>query len=189
MGIVATASLFQKLSRGRFDLTIDLQGLLRSALMTAATRAKVRVGVADAREGARWFYTDLIDAPRLGLHAVERVQRVARAWMRMRRNRSSTCRSGSRPSVGRRLAGVPSPRIVLNVGARWETKRWPPEHFAAIGRRAVQEFGAGLIAVGSAVDRPLVDQLVRHLGPVPVLDLCGRTACSSWRRWRPSRTW
>ncbi len=71
---------------------------------------------------------------------------------------------------------MPSPRIVLNVGARWETKRWPPEHFAAIGRRAVQEFGAGLIAVGSAGDRPLVDQLVRALGPVPILDLCGRTS-------------
>ena len=50
--------MFQKLAQGRFDLTIDLQGLLRSALMTAATRARVRVGVADAREGARWFYTD-----------------------------------------------------------------------------------------------------------------------------------
>ena len=73
------------------------------------------------------------------------------------------------------LAPVLTPRIVLNVGARWETKRWPPEHFAEIGRRAVHEFGAGLIAVGSAGDRPLVDQLVRSLGEIPVLDLCGET--------------
>ena len=71
LGITGSVGLLRRLNRARFDLTIDLQGLLRSALMTAATRAKVRVGVADAREGARWFYTDLIDAPRLGLHAVE----------------------------------------------------------------------------------------------------------------------
>src|SRR5436305_41696 len=54
------------------------------------------------------------------------------------------------------LAGVPAPRIVLNVGARWPTKRWPPEHYAEIGRRAASEYGAGLIAVGSALDRPVV---------------------------------
>jgi ADP-heptose:LPS heptosyltransferase len=32
-----------------------------------------------------------------------------------------------------------------------------------------------LIAVGSAADRPIVDDLLRQIGPVPVLDLCGRT--------------
>jgi heptosyltransferase I len=178
LGSTGSVGLFRRLNRARFDLTIDLQGLLRSALMTAATRAKVRVGVADAREGARWFYTDLVDAPRLGLHAVERVQRVAGALdadaskPRFNLPIGETDRRWARQI----LAGVRSPRIVLNVGARWETKRWPPAHFAAIGRRASQELGAGLIAVGSAADRPLVDQLVRALGPVPLLDLCGRTS-------------
>ena len=76
-GLVGTARLLSTLSRGRYDLTIDLQGLLRSAIMTLATMAKVRVGMADAREGARWFYTDLVDASRLRMHAVDRVIRVA----------------------------------------------------------------------------------------------------------------
>ena len=35
------------------------------------------------------------------------------------------------------LAAVPQPRIILNLGARWPTKRWPPEAFAAIGRRGL----------------------------------------------------
>ena len=79
-GIGGTARLFRRLALGRFDLTIDLQGLLRSALMTAATRAGVRVGLADAREGARWFYTDFVDASRLRVHAVDRIRRVAAAF-------------------------------------------------------------------------------------------------------------
>jgi lipopolysaccharide heptosyltransferase I len=177
IGIGATDGLFRKLSRGRFDLTIDLQGLLRSALMTAATMARVRVGMADAREGSRWFYTDLVKAPRLGLHAVERIQRVARALgadaSQPRFNLPIS--EGDRRWARQALAGVPSPRIVLNLGARWETKRWPPGHFAQLGRRAERELGAGLIAVGSAADRPIVDDLLRQIGPVPVLDLCGRT--------------
>ena len=134
--------------------------------------------MADAREGARWFYTDAIDAPRLGLHAVERVQRVARAFdadaSQPRFN--LPIQEADRRWAQELSRSVPSPRIMLNVGARWETKRWPPEHFAEIGRRASQELGAGLIAVGSATDRSLVDQLVRCLGPVPILDLCGRTS-------------
>jgi heptosyltransferase I len=172
-----TLGLFRKLMRGQFNLTIDLQGLLRSALMTAATRAQVRFGLADAREGARWFYTDVVDAPRLGLHAVERVQRVAAAL-----HLDSTqprfnlpIRETDRQWAREVLAAVRSPRIVINVGARWETKRWPPEHFAEIGRRAAHEFGAGLVAVGSDGDRPLVDRFIRHLGTIPVLDLCGQT--------------
>ena len=178
LGILGSVGLCRKLSRGRFDLTIDLQGLLRSALMTAATKAKVRIGVADAREGARWFYTDLVDAPRLGLHAVERIQRVASALNAdaSKPRFNLPIQEADRRWAREILAGVPSPRIVLNVGARWETKRWPPHHFAAIGRRAFQEFGAGLVAVGSAGDRTLVDQLARALGPVPLLDLCGRTS-------------
>jgi lipopolysaccharide heptosyltransferase I len=176
-GIGSAVKLFRRLSGSRFDLSIDLQGLLRSALMTAATGAAVRVGMADAREGARWFYTDVVDAPRLSLHAVERVRRVAQALgaafsePRFRLPISEGDRRWARAT----LSGVPSPRVVLNLGARWPTKRWPPEHFAEIGRRASAEFGAGLIAVGSAVDRPLVEALLRLSNPSSVIDLCGRT--------------
>jgi heptosyltransferase I len=177
LGFGGTAALFRRLSRGDFDLTIDLQGLLRSALMTAATRAKIRVGMADAREGSRWFYTDVVDAPRLRLHAVERVGRVALALgaggaePRFNLPISADDRRWARDT----LALVASPRIVLNLGARWPTKRWRPAYFAEIARRAVSEFGAGLIAVGSAGDRSFVDALIAELGKIPILDLCGRT--------------
>src|SRR5271165_1903604 len=78
-GATATAQLCARLLSEKYDLTIDLQGLLRSGLMTAATRARVRVGMADAREGARWFYTHRVDASRKKLHAVDRIGQVALA--------------------------------------------------------------------------------------------------------------
>jgi lipopolysaccharide heptosyltransferase I len=175
------AGLLGRLRRSRFDLTIDLQGLFRSALMVSATGAKIRVGMADAREGARWFYTHRVEAPRLGLHAVDRVLRIGRAFGA---GGSAVFRLPIRGEARRWAAGVvadlPRPRIVLNVGARWATKRWPPAHFAAIGRLAHQQYGAGLIAVGSAADRPLVDALINELGTTPVLDLCGRTRLSEF---------
>jgi heptosyltransferase-1 len=178
LGMHGSAGLFQKLARGGFDLTIDLQGLLRSALMTAATRSPVRVGMADAREGARWFYTDRVDASRLHVHAVERVRRVALAFgasMAEPRFELPIAPEHAR-WASETLGGLAMPRIVLNLGAQWLTKRWPPEHFAEIARRASAQYGASLIAVGSPADRPLVDALVRHAGAVPILDLCGRTS-------------
>jgi lipopolysaccharide heptosyltransferase I len=177
-GVMSTSRLCGTLLRDRYDLTIDLQGLLRSGLMTAATRAKVRVGMADAREGAGWFYTHRVDAPRLELHAVDRVLRVV----------SALGIDGTEPSfvlpisnTEKRwsreiLSDVPGPRLLLNLGARWLTKRWPPEHFAEVARRAVREFGAGLVAVGSADDRPLAQTLSRELKPLPLLDLTGATS-------------
>src|SRR6188768_2060228 len=43
-----------ELRRRRFDLVIDLQGLLRTGLMCLATGAPVRIGFANAREGSRY---------------------------------------------------------------------------------------------------------------------------------------
>jgi heptosyltransferase I len=176
-GASATAQLCGRLLREKYDLTIDLQGLLRSGLMTAATRARVRVGMADAREGARWFYTHRVLAPRVQLHAVDRVLRVVAA-LGLEGFEPSFHISPSEQDrlwASETLASVPQPRLVLNLGARWLTKRWPPEHFAEIARRAAAEFGAGLVCVGSRVDVPLAASLQAAIDPLPLLDLSGRT--------------
>lgn len=161
----------------RFDLAIDLQGLLRSGLMTRATGAPVRVGLSDAREGATLAYTHRVAMPSGPSHAVDRLMRVARAFgvepgpPRFLAAMSEADRRWARDV----LADVPRPRLILNVGARWETKRWPPDHFAEVARRAVARFGAGLVAVGAPEDRPLVEALRASLTPIPILNLCAGT--------------
>jgi lipopolysaccharide heptosyltransferase I len=176
-GVVATTNLCAMLWNERFDLTVDLQGLMRSGLMTLATRAKVRVGMSDAREGAGWAYTHRVSASRRKVHAVDRVLSVAAALGEPDAKASFLVPFGvSELSWAREtLANLPRPWFVLNLGARWLTKRWPPEHFAGVARRAFAEFGAGVIAVGSSGDQPLVQSLRHHLGSVPLLDLSGRT--------------
>ncbi|GIW87775.1 MAG: lipopolysaccharide heptosyltransferase I [Isosphaeraceae bacterium] len=166
------------LHRRRFDLTIDLQGLFRSALLTVATAAPVRVGLADAREAAHLAYTHRIPVPSPPAHAVDRLLRVAAAF--------GACCVAPRFAIpatpddhdwaSHLLRPLRRPRLILNIGARWTTKRWPPQHFAEVGRSAVEQRGASLIAVGAPEDRPLVDALKLALDPIPVLDLCGRTS-------------
>jgi lipopolysaccharide heptosyltransferase I len=177
-GALSTARLCGRLFKHKYDLTIDLQGLLRSGLMTAATRAPIRVGMADAREGAGLCYTHRVDASRHELHAVDRIRKVVAALglVDFEPSFHIPTTAHDRQWAAESLAAVARPRLVFNLGARWLTKRWPPEHFAELARRAVSEFGVGLIAVGSSSDRPLVADFRKHLGNLPLLDLSGQTS-------------
>ncbi len=53
------------------DLAIDLQGLLRSALIARSARSRRIIGLSDAREGARFFYHESA-ALQVDRHAVDR---------------------------------------------------------------------------------------------------------------------
>ncbi len=177
-GIATVSRFLVDLRRRRFDLTIDLQGLLRSGIMALATGAPIRVGLADAREGSRYCYTHRVASPGPESHAVDRLLAVAGLFGA--ETMPPTFRVAIGPEDGAwadsALASVPSPRLAVNVGARWLTKRWPPGHFAEVARRAARERGAGLVLVGSPEDRPLVDELKAGLGAGDALDLCGLTS-------------
>jgi lipopolysaccharide heptosyltransferase I len=175
-GARAHARFFLELRRRRFDLVVDLQGLLRSGLMAAATGAARRVGASTAREGARWFYTDVVAVPPLHrAHAVERYWRLAEA---LGAGGPKEFRVPILPEAERwaaqALADLPRPWLMLGPGARWPTKRWPAEHFAELARRARACCGGAVVLVGSADEAPLATAL-RRLLVGPVLDLVGRT--------------
>jgi len=55
-GWARAARWYSGLGGLRPDYAVDLQGLMRSALMAKFSRAKVVAGLGDAREGARLFY-------------------------------------------------------------------------------------------------------------------------------------
>jgi heptosyltransferase-1 len=56
-------AFLRRLRAHQFDLVIDLQGLFRSSVMTWVTRAPRRIGRSDAREGARFAYTEIVAVP------------------------------------------------------------------------------------------------------------------------------
>ena len=47
-------------SRIQPDVALDFQGLLRSGLTARASRAPVRIGFSDSREGARFFHSHIV---------------------------------------------------------------------------------------------------------------------------------
>jgi heptosyltransferase-1 len=163
----------RELRRRHFDLVVDLQGLLRSGLMCLATRSPRIIGFANAREGSRFTYTDRIaiaDADRI--HAVDRYWRVVEALgagdspKRFHVPISSDVRAWALTE----LRNLPRPIIAVAVGAKWLTKRWPPEHFAEL-LRPVQ---GSCLFVGTGDDTVLSRDVMKRLA-CSWRDFTGRT--------------
>ncbi|MFO0848605.1 MAG: glycosyltransferase family 9 protein [Gemmataceae bacterium] len=165
------------LRKRRFDLVIDLQGLLRTGLMSAATGAAVRVGFANAREGSRHFYTRRVEVPDADrIHAVDRYWRVAESLGAGDRPKRFVVpvRADEAASVRRELAHLPRPWVAVAAGAKWVTKRWPPAHFAALLNRMFAATGGSAVLVGAGDDTALSAEVAAGLRG-PVADLTGKT--------------
>ncbi|MFI5357927.1 MAG: glycosyltransferase family 9 protein [Opitutales bacterium] len=65
--------LMREVRKTKFDYVFDMQGLLRTGLMTSRARAKMKVGRTDAREWSGMFYDERAPLPEGGRrsHALE----------------------------------------------------------------------------------------------------------------------
>lgn len=158
------------LRRHNFDLVIDLQGLLRSGLMARATGAKYRVGLAESREGSTRFYSHTIptmdDVPNGDIHAVDRLMKLATGL--------GVTDPGDKPSffwprtlrtqawARNTLEHLPRPWVGYTIGARWQTKRWPVEHFVKLADMVSANFGGSLILIGGNEDKLLGQKFVHE---------------------------
>ncbi len=72
-GMLRLAGWARRLGGHRPELALDVQGLLRSAILGRGCKPRKFVGYSDAREGAHWFYDAAADvAQKRSPHAVDR---------------------------------------------------------------------------------------------------------------------
>ena len=163
----------RELRNRRFDLVIDLQGLLRTGLMCLSARSPRVVGFANGREGSRFAYTDRIRVPDADrIHAVDRYWRVVEAFgvgsllKRFHVPISVEARDWAQAEV----RGLPRPIVAVAVGAKWVTKRWPPSHFAEL----LREIPGTCLFVGTGDDTAMSLEVMRSLHG-PSRDFTGKT--------------
>jgi heptosyltransferase I len=155
-----------------YDLVVDLQGLMKSAVAVRLARGDWRVGPPWAREGAHWFY-DVQTAPTEGPrgHAVDELMAVV--------NLVAPGEEGVAPDSHLSFPeadcdGSPGPHVALAPFSRWETKNWPLEKFAELGRRLATEMGCQIRIVGSRDNAETGEDLARQIGD-RARNLCGKT--------------
>jgi lipopolysaccharide heptosyltransferase I len=195
------ARLLLKLRRARYELVIDLHGQLRSAIFTLVTRAPVRIGFdrprrtrgprrlveaayvhgwTGTREGAWVAYTHCIPIPSLDVHAVDRY-----LWVAPMLGLSAGPPDFRVPipaAAARAVADMLSRHgvrgqeyAVLVPGTTWETKHWPPERFAMVGR-TLAHAGRRVVLAGASGERARCRAVADHCPGA--VDLCGQTSLS-----------
>jgi lipopolysaccharide heptosyltransferase I len=165
--------LFRDLRSENYDLVVDLQGLLRSGIITLATRAPLRVGFTEAREGSKLFYTKKVSGGR-NIHAVDRYMKIAE---------SLDCDTEEiifpfplTTKDFRKVNGFKKAMneyVVIVPGARWKTKIWPAENFGRVA--SMLPFKS--LVVGSGSDKAIADRVVNASGG-KALSVAGSTNLS-----------
>jgi heptosyltransferase-1 len=201
---VGAARLIATLRAAQYDLVLDLQGQLRSAVFAFTAGAPVRIGFdkpradvwansprqipAEARkhawQGAReasWLaYTDHIAVPTLDLHPVERYLRVA-AMLGIAESAPDFSflippEATSRIDALLDYYDIAKSRLVVMApGTNWDTKEWRRDGFAEVARHFLQKKLA-VVLIGSERERAACEA-VAQLAPGAV-NLAGETTLS-----------
>jgi len=147
------ARVWNDVRSARYDVAVDLQGAMRSAVLARCSGARVVYGAAEPRESpASIWYTRQTVAD--GAHVIEHAVSIAAAV-------AGTKRSVPRAELPRDLeterqldqllsaAGV-GDFAILSPGAGWGAKCWPAERYGSVaqalsadGVRAIINYGPG----------------------------------------------
>jgi len=158
------AAFYRTLKRERYDLVLDCQGLIKSAVVARMARADLRVGPA-------WAFA----REPLASLAYERKAVVPREWHVVRRNRAVGAAGGgygldwparfgleATPPDREQAPWLPAQRYALLVpGASRPEKLWPEAHWLLTAQR-LQSAGLALVWFwGTQAERARAERLAR----------------------------
>lgn len=147
------ARVWNDVRSARYDVAVDLQGAIRSAVLARWSGVPVVYGAAEPRESpASLWYTRQVIAR--GAHVIEQNLSVVEAvtQKKARVPRVDLPRhSEAAERIERRLAEAGIGEFaILNPGAGWGAKRWPAERYGRVARslaergvRSILNYGPG----------------------------------------------
>ncbi len=169
--------LIRSLRQHNFDIALDFQGLIKSALLAKLSGAERVIGFVahQCREPAsRHFYSETVvgdDGSRP--HAVEINLQLARS-LGCSQNGASPLIPLDIPSeafdyVDNQLSkNKISKPILVNPGAGWVTKLWPLKNYAQLMLRIHQELGHGIVLTYGPGEESVVQEIQTLTAPHPM---------------------
>jgi heptosyltransferase I len=169
-GGLSLRAAIAELRRAKYDVAIDMQGLVKSAAIARLSGARRVIGFSAryARESmARLFYTDVHDPGGDGLFAKSEVRHVVTI------NLGLLTPLGIQPAPAQFVIDAPPSASVtdvisraggrfalLNGGAAWPNKRWPAARLAELASRLMARRGLRSIVLWGPGERELADDIV-----------------------------
>lgn len=166
--ITTLKGLRRQFKANPYDLILDLHASFRSGLLGRTNPGGLRVGFKDARELNPLFQDQLVSVPQSVEHALEKNLLFCRLLdcrvtaedfhIHCSQEDADTVRSFLRQQELTDEAIL----IYANPAARWQTKFWPAEKWAAL---ADLLFARGMVMVfgGSALDQPYIASIARKM--------------------------
>jgi heptosyltransferase-1 len=143
-GVIRLFATLGELRRRKYKVAIDFQGLIKSATMARMAGAERLVGFpqAELREkAARAFYTDAPETVRAAHVIYKNLELVAALGVETGEPAFplNVPRTAAVEEVERRFEGAPY--ALINPGAAWPNKRWPPARYGAVAAAIRERFG------------------------------------------------
>ena len=148
----------KELRREQYDVIVDLQGLLKSALVTRLARGCRRVGPSFCREGSHLTYGELAGPRHPERHAVEQNLDVVTHLNLPILPVEFPVRFPESRTEGKR------PWIALLPVSRWPSKNWPAKHFVELGRVLRRETEGTVFLLGDKGEAAVCDSIARGIG-------------------------
>ncbi len=168
----------QDIRRERYEVALDVQGLLKSALIPWLARIPVRIGFANAREGSVRLLTHTVPPPPPTPFASGRNLHLLKALgvpVDFHRHRLFfPLAEGHREAARRHIAALglePKRFVVLTPATTRPQKHWVKERWSELATRLWTEQKMPAVLLGSANDRPLLQWIAAQC-PAPVFVVC-----------------
>ncbi len=168
----------------RYDLILDFQALLKSAVLIAMARGRRKVGFGpglEHMEHSYRFLNERVPAVDMEIHALDRGLMLLEALGIPRGPVTYDLPVGEDEwravdaLLRRRGVDPVGPLVAVNPVAKWETKLWSPAAFARLADCLADRCGAQVVFTGSAQDRPVIAD-IRSRMAFPAADLAGETS-------------
>lgn len=157
----------RELRAQKYDYVIDLQGLLKSAIIARLARGKKRIGPSFHREGSRLFYSAVAGKRNRNRHAVEENLDIVRYL-------------GLDPVEPEFPVNFPvkhleekRPRVAILPASRWHTKNWPVQCFINLVKYLQKTMDISVFLFGGAKDVEVCGEIERGLDGM-VVNMAGK---------------
>lgn len=168
-------TLGRELAAEKFDVVLNAHPSFRSRILTALTRAPIRIGY-------RGFLDHICLTHRVRNDLAVEPDHAAR---RLALLKAIVPQAESAPIFVSILSEAKQwadnllsehkieqrTLLALIVGSAWETKRWPMDHFALLAQRWIAEKKGSVIAVGGNAEAELIQGLCKQAsGVIPLVN-------------------
>ncbi|MFH1156473.1 MAG: glycosyltransferase family 9 protein [Pseudomonadota bacterium] len=170
-GLDSVLDAARQIRETRYDVTLDLQRILKSGLFAMAARTRRRLGFDRARcKEMSWIFPfERIPPSDPHAHMLTQYLEFGAALGAFPKNVDWQIQGTSDP-----FPGLPESYAVLNIGATKPANQWKPEYFAALAGEVFQTLDLVPVLTGGREDMVKAVRIMDMAG-TRIFDLTGRT--------------